>query len=221
MKICPPTWVCTTTGRSQRSVVKIKKVSFYYCIFTLSGFHSVILVTGSFQYLRALNDSWVSCNSSNQNCKKSAHILFACCNLILDTEVFFPAGRLLSAWALPPVSEPGHSAEEPGSQHSSQHPCKGTQISTNSVWHKSVVPVASLLPFFTRQARAGEYLSVLKGSVMSTLLDAGLLFLLRFALDDSVEGVMSAAVHVLKALLVCAEDEVSIALCAFFIYKLI
>lgn len=42
----------------------------------------------------------------------------------------------------------------------------------------------------------------------STLLDAGLLFLLRFALDDGVEGVMSAAVHALKALLVCAEDEV-------------
>lgn len=51
-------------------------------------------------------------------------------------------------------------------------------------------------------------MSVLKGSVMSTLLDAGLVFLLRFALDDSVEGVMSAAVHALRALLVCAEDEV-------------
>lgn len=51
-------------------------------------------------------------------------------------------------------------------------------------------------------------MSVLTGSVLSTLLDAGLLFLLRFALDDSVERVMSAAVHALKALLVCAEDEV-------------
>lgn len=58
------------------------------------------------------------------------------------------------------------------------------------------------------KARAGKYLSVLKGSVMSTLLDAGLLFLLRFALDDGVEGVMSAAVHALKALLVCGDDEV-------------
>ncbi|XP_072221291.1 RNA polymerase II-associated protein 1 [Leuresthes tenuis] len=57
------------------------------------------------------------------------------------------------------------------------------------------------------KARAGEYLPVLKGSVISTLLDAGLLFLLRFALDDGVEGVMSAAVHALKSLLVCAEDE--------------
>ncbi|XP_037343044.2 RNA polymerase II-associated protein 1 isoform X2 [Pungitius pungitius] len=57
------------------------------------------------------------------------------------------------------------------------------------------------------KARAGEYRSVLKGSVVSTVLDAGLLFLLRFALDDSVEAVMSAAVHALKALLVCEDDE--------------
>ncbi|XP_070836075.1 RNA polymerase II-associated protein 1 [Chaetodon trifascialis] len=65
----------------------------------------------------------------------------------------------------------------------------------------------STLANILSKARAGEYLSVLKGSVTSTLLDAGLLFLLRFALDDGVEGVMSAAVHALKALLVCAEDE--------------
>ncbi|XP_040054704.2 RNA polymerase II-associated protein 1 [Gasterosteus aculeatus] len=57
------------------------------------------------------------------------------------------------------------------------------------------------------KARAGEYRSALKGSVVSTVLDAGLVFLLRFALDDSVEGVMSAAVHALKALLVCEDDE--------------
>lgn len=58
------------------------------------------------------------------------------------------------------------------------------------------------------QARGGGYESVLTGSVLCTLLDAGLIFLLRFALDDGVEGVMSQAVHALKALLVCAEDEV-------------
>ncbi|XP_056249486.1 RNA polymerase II-associated protein 1 [Seriola aureovittata] len=65
----------------------------------------------------------------------------------------------------------------------------------------------STLANILSKARTGEYMSVLKGSVTSTLLDAGLLFLLRFALDDSVEGAMSAAVHALKALLVCAEDE--------------
>lgn len=57
------------------------------------------------------------------------------------------------------------------------------------------------------KARCGEYCSSLKGSVLSSLLDAGLLFLLRFALDDSVEGVVCAAVHTLHALLVCADDE--------------
>ncbi|XP_068195704.1 RNA polymerase II-associated protein 1 isoform X2 [Antennarius striatus] len=65
----------------------------------------------------------------------------------------------------------------------------------------------STLANILSQARAGAYLSDLKGSVTSTLLDAGLLFLLRFALDDSVEGVMSAAVHALKTLLVCDSDE--------------
>uniref|UniRef100_A0A3P8TYU8 RNA polymerase II associated protein 1 n=1 Tax=Amphiprion percula TaxID=161767 RepID=A0A3P8TYU8_AMPPE len=65
----------------------------------------------------------------------------------------------------------------------------------------------STLANILSKARAGEYLSVLKGNVVSSLLDAGLVFLLRFALDDSVEGVMSAAVHTLKALLVSAEDE--------------
>uniref|UniRef100_A0A8C1KDG5 RNA polymerase II-associated protein 1-like n=1 Tax=Cyprinus carpio TaxID=7962 RepID=A0A8C1KDG5_CYPCA len=57
------------------------------------------------------------------------------------------------------------------------------------------------------KARAGEYISSLKGSVLSSLLDAGLLFLLRFSLDDSVKGVMSAAVHALRALLVSSDDE--------------
>ncbi|XP_039992722.1 RNA polymerase II-associated protein 1 [Xiphias gladius] len=65
----------------------------------------------------------------------------------------------------------------------------------------------STLANILSKTHAGEYLSVLKGSVKSIMLDAGLLFLLRFALDDGVEGVMSAAVHALKALLVCAEDE--------------
>lgn len=57
------------------------------------------------------------------------------------------------------------------------------------------------------KGRAGQYRLVMTGSVVSTLLDAGLLFLLRFALDDGVEAVMSAAVHALNALLVCEEDE--------------
>lgn len=58
------------------------------------------------------------------------------------------------------------------------------------------------------QAHTGAFASTLKGSVLSTLLDAGLLFLLRFSLDDSVEGVIAAATQALRALLVSAYDEV-------------
>ncbi|GAA6108680.1 RNA polymerase II-associated protein 1 [Tachysurus ichikawai] len=57
------------------------------------------------------------------------------------------------------------------------------------------------------KARAGEYSSCLKGNVLTSLLDAGLLFLLRYSLDDSIESVMSAAVRALRALLVSTEDE--------------
>ncbi|XP_053366569.1 RNA polymerase II-associated protein 1 [Clarias gariepinus] len=57
------------------------------------------------------------------------------------------------------------------------------------------------------KARAGEYSSCMKSNVLASLLDAGLLFLLRFSLDDSVEGVISAAVRGLRALLVSNEDE--------------
>ncbi|XP_062325700.1 RNA polymerase II-associated protein 1 [Osmerus eperlanus] len=63
------------------------------------------------------------------------------------------------------------------------------------------------LAHILNKARAGDYVSVLRGNMVATLLDAGLLFLLRFSLDDSVGGVMSAAVHALRALLVSSEDE--------------
>uniref|UniRef100_A0A3Q3RFS5 RNA polymerase II associated protein 1 n=1 Tax=Mastacembelus armatus TaxID=205130 RepID=A0A3Q3RFS5_9TELE len=79
-------------------------------------------------------------------------------------------------------------------------------LSRSQVIQQRTLALSTLANILSK-ARAGEYQSVLTGSVMSTLLDAGLLFLLRFALDDSVEGVMSTAVHALKALLVCAEDE--------------
>lgn len=60
----------------------------------------------------------------------------------------------------------------------------------------------------TLQARAGEFASSLKGSVLRLLLDAGFLFLLRFSLDDAVENVMAASVGALQALLVSLDDEV-------------
>ncbi|NWR29168.1 RPAP1 protein, partial [Tachuris rubrigastra] len=58
-----------------------------------------------------------------------------------------------------------------------------------------------------QKARAGEFASSLKGSVLRLLLDAGFLFLLRFSLDDSVDNVMAASVGALRALLVSLDDE--------------
>lgn len=81
---------------------------------------------------------------------------------------------------------------------------KKTPAAAPASLSETLIESSSLSP----QARGEGYGSVLTGSVLCTLLDAGLIFLLRFALDDSVEGVMSQAVHALKALLVCAEDEV-------------
>nr|XP_021142896.1 RNA polymerase II-associated protein 1 isoform X1 [Columba livia]XP_021142897.1 RNA polymerase II-associated protein 1 isoform X1 [Columba livia]XP_021142898.1 RNA polymerase II-associated protein 1 isoform X1 [Columba livia] len=58
-----------------------------------------------------------------------------------------------------------------------------------------------------QKAKAGEFASSLKGSVLRLLLDAGFLFLLRFSLDDAVENVMAASVGALRALLVSLDDE--------------
>ncbi|NXC39568.1 RPAP1 protein, partial [Penelope pileata] len=58
-----------------------------------------------------------------------------------------------------------------------------------------------------QKARAGEFASSLKGSILRLLLDAGFLFLLRFSLDDAVDNVMAASVGALRALLVSFDDE--------------
>uniref|UniRef100_A0A3B4AK67 Uncharacterized protein n=1 Tax=Periophthalmus magnuspinnatus TaxID=409849 RepID=A0A3B4AK67_9GOBI len=79
-------------------------------------------------------------------------------------------------------------------------------LSRSQVIQQRTLALSTLAKIISK-ARCGEYQSSLKGSVLSSLLDAGLLFLLRFSLDDSVEGVLCAAVHALHALLVCAEDE--------------
>ncbi|KAM4829813.1 RNA polymerase II-associated protein 1 [Thomomys bottae] len=57
------------------------------------------------------------------------------------------------------------------------------------------------------RAQAGEFGDRLVGSVLRLLLDAGFLFLLRFSLDDRVDGVIAAAIHALRALLVAPGDE--------------
>ncbi|XP_066487834.1 RNA polymerase II-associated protein 1 isoform X2 [Tiliqua scincoides] len=64
-----------------------------------------------------------------------------------------------------------------------------------------------VLGHVVQKAKAGEFASLLKGSVLRVLLDAGFLFLLRFSLDDPVDNVVAAAVHALHALLVSPDDE--------------
>ncbi|XP_048188637.1 RNA polymerase II-associated protein 1 [Perognathus longimembris pacificus] len=57
------------------------------------------------------------------------------------------------------------------------------------------------------RAQAGEFGDQLVGSVLGLLLDAGFLFLLRFSLDDRVDGVIAAAIRALRALLVAPGAE--------------
>ncbi|XP_005364342.1 RNA polymerase II-associated protein 1 [Microtus ochrogaster] len=57
------------------------------------------------------------------------------------------------------------------------------------------------------RAQAGEFGDCLVGSILRLLLDAGFLFLLRFSLDDRVDGVIAAAVRALRSLLVAPGDE--------------
>uniref|UniRef100_A0A8C5AR30 RNA polymerase II associated protein 1 n=1 Tax=Gadus morhua TaxID=8049 RepID=A0A8C5AR30_GADMO len=80
-------------------------------------------------------------------------------------------------------------------------------LSRSQVIQQRSLSLNTLASILTK-ARAGQFASALSGSVMTTLLDAGLLFLLRFALDDNVEGVMAAAAHAIRALLVSDQDEV-------------
>ncbi|XP_069773253.1 RNA polymerase II-associated protein 1 [Narcine bancroftii] len=58
-----------------------------------------------------------------------------------------------------------------------------------------------------QKAKAGDFASSLKHSIMRMLLDAGCLFLLRFSLDDGIENVIAACIQALKALLVSPSDE--------------
>ena len=59
------------------------------------------------------------------------------------------------------------------------------------------------------QARHGALHEVVSAPIIPALLEGGLVFVLRWALDDSMDNSMVAAVHALHALLVCDEDEVS------------
>lgn len=60
------------------------------------------------------------------------------------------------------------------------------------------------------KVRNGELEAMVQSPVLPALIDAGVMFLLRWALDDSVEMVVSATVAALCNLLICDADDVSL-----------
>ena len=58
------------------------------------------------------------------------------------------------------------------------------------------------------QARSGLFYDCTSTAIIPALVDGGLVFILRWALDDSTENTMAAAVSCLHSLLVCLQDEV-------------
>ena len=56
----------------------------------------------------------------------------------------------------------------------------------------------------------GAFQGHLQGDVLSALLDAGILFLLRWSLDDTTDAVMAAATQGLAAILIVPSDKVNV-----------
>lgn len=54
----------------------------------------------------------------------------------------------------------------------------------------------------------GAFQGHLQGDVLSVLLDAGVLFLLRWSLDDTSDGVVAAAIQGFTAILIVPTDKV-------------
>ena len=54
----------------------------------------------------------------------------------------------------------------------------------------------------------GAFQGHLLGDVLSVLLDAGVLFLLRWSLDDTSDGVVAAAIQGFAAILIVPSDKV-------------
>jgi len=54
----------------------------------------------------------------------------------------------------------------------------------------------------------GAFQGHLQGDVLSVLLDAGVLFLLRWSLDDTSDGVVAAAIQGFAAILIVPSDKV-------------
>lgn len=69
-------------------------------------------------------------------------------------------------------------------------------------------PCLTRLSFIFLQAKAGTLIEYIQTPILPSILDGGVVFLIRMACDDSVPAVVVAAVFSLNALLCNPADEV-------------
>ena len=60
------------------------------------------------------------------------------------------------------------------------------------------------------QARRGEFTDTVQTAIIPALLDGGLVFILRWSLDDNTETTIAAAVNCFHSMLVSEQDEVCV-----------
>ena len=60
------------------------------------------------------------------------------------------------------------------------------------------------------QARRGEFTDSVQTPIIPALLDGGLVFILRWSLDDTIDTTIAAAVNCFHSLLVSEQDEVCV-----------
>lgn len=86
-------------------------------------------------------------------------------------------------------------------------------LSRSSVLQQRVLSLQTLAKII-RRAHQGEYHDIVSGSVIDQLYEAGAPLLFRYALDESIEPVVMAAVQAVHALLVVSRDQVRVVSCS-------
>ncbi|XP_033733915.1 RNA polymerase II-associated protein 1-like [Pecten maximus] len=79
--------------------------------------------------------------------------------------------------------------------------------STNT--QQRVIAFTTMARIFYK-ARSGELGQLVQSAILPAVLDGGVLFLVRWAMDDKIDMVLSAAVHTLHSLLVNPADELAL-----------
>ena len=86
-----------------------------------------------------------------------------------------------------------------------------THVSYRDLKHVHSIEIHLLLLLYSpEQAKEGALDDFIQTPILPSILDGGVIFLLRWACDDSVDAVVAAAVSALCALLCNPADEVSI-----------